>query len=429
METKRRRLLWWILGSLMVLLCLSLILAAYRFEWVGTGFPSKTLWDWMQLLIIPTVLAVAAFLFNLTTSRNEQKLAQQRDQTAQEIALDSQREALLQTYLDRMSELLLDKHLRESKPKDEVRSIARARTLTLLPQLDARRKGSLLQFLYESNLIKVAPGENVLSLKEADLTNANLVHINLHNISLRESNLSGAQMDDTNLHNADLSWANLSNATLRDTNLGGVNFSRATLVGVVLSGNNLSKADFSNTDLRKTRLCGVVWDEANQSKIYAHGTNIPVVRAMVFTNLKEANFTKALLSGVDLHYTDLAQASLSEADLSNADLSYSDLERACLCKAKLHRASLCGARLRWADLSEADLSEADFSKTKLEDALSLKGTNLFGIKGLTREQLVSCKTKGAIIEASPLASASQSTVAPPPPAQSNDAQASSSPSA
>ena len=30
----------------------------------GTGFKGKTLWDWLQLLFIPVVLAVAGFWFN-----------------------------------------------------------------------------------------------------------------------------------------------------------------------------------------------------------------------------------------------------------------------------------------------------------------------------------------------------------------------------
>src|SRR5437764_11997097 len=72
----------------------ALIIFGYRLDWTGfngNNKPGKTLWDWLQLLIVPTVLAVAALLFNLATSRREQQ-----------IALDNQRETLLQDYLDRM---------------------------------------------------------------------------------------------------------------------------------------------------------------------------------------------------------------------------------------------------------------------------------------------------------------------------------------
>src|SRR6266566_3236374 len=143
-----------------------LIIAGYWFDWTGfNGYnkvtiahtisgtnagtvtkteeyqPGKALWDWLQLLFIPLVLAVAALLFNRATTRTEQK-----------IALDKQREDLLQSYLDRMSELLLEKSLATS-PSDEVRNVARVRTTTILFQLDARRIGYVFAFLREAGLM------------------------------------------------------------------------------------------------------------------------------------------------------------------------------------------------------------------------------------------------------------------------------------
>src|SRR5437588_3305076 len=37
--------------------------------------PGKTLWDWMSLLIIPFILALAGFFFTRTERRNEQAIA------------------------------------------------------------------------------------------------------------------------------------------------------------------------------------------------------------------------------------------------------------------------------------------------------------------------------------------------------------------
>ncbi len=90
-------------------------------------------WDWLQLLIIPLVLALIALLFNQANTRTERQIAQERYerdqqittmhyQRDQHIALDKQREDLLQSYLDRMSELLLEKGLRTSQADAEVRS-------------------------------------------------------------------------------------------------------------------------------------------------------------------------------------------------------------------------------------------------------------------------------------------------------------------
>ncbi len=101
--------------------------------------PGKTLWDWLQLLIIPTVLAVGGYVINLTVSRGEQEATKQRAKTEREIADDNQREAALLAYLDKMSELLLEKELRKSTEDSEVRKIARVRTLTVLHGVELRK--------------------------------------------------------------------------------------------------------------------------------------------------------------------------------------------------------------------------------------------------------------------------------------------------
>jgi hypothetical protein len=60
--------------------------------------------------------------------------------------------------LDRMSDLVLHENLQEPKPDDAVRVIGRARTLAVLRSLDGNRKGQLLNFLNEADLITVKKG-------------------------------------------------------------------------------------------------------------------------------------------------------------------------------------------------------------------------------------------------------------------------------
>jgi Pentapeptide repeats (8 copies) len=234
-----------------------LILIGYRLNW--TGFLNKTLWDWMQLLIIPAVLAIGGYVFNLTTSRNEQKSTQLRDQTEREIASDNQREAALQAYIDKMSELLLEKKLRESAEDDEVRKIARVSTLTVLPRLDNERKRSILQFLYESSLLD--RGEQIVDLAGAIFVGANLKEADLLLADLREANLREA-----NLTKATLAGANLTKATLAGTNLTG-----AILVGADLRGANLLLADLREADLREANLLGANLRETNLTGAYLTG--------------------------------------------------------------------------------------------------------------------------------------------------------------
>jgi len=164
----------------------------------------RTGWDLLGLMIIPAVLAVGALLFNKTERESEQKIADQRTEADRKIAADRQREASLQSYLDKMTELLLDKDhpLRSNEENSEVRSVVRARTITTLRTLDGDRKGQILRFLYEANLIEKGNRE-FLYLMNADLSKANL-----NGAYLGEANLSR-----TNLSGADLSRANLSGPT------------------------------------------------------------------------------------------------------------------------------------------------------------------------------------------------------------------------
>jgi ABC-type multidrug transport system fused ATPase/permease subunit len=104
---------------LLAVIVVSILGYAYNLNW--SGLHGKTFWDWLQLLIIPAVLAVGGYLFNYTTSRNEQA-----------IASDNQSEAAMKEYFDKMSELLLHEKLRVSGKDDEVRMIARVLTLTVL---------------------------------------------------------------------------------------------------------------------------------------------------------------------------------------------------------------------------------------------------------------------------------------------------------
>jgi hypothetical protein len=208
--------------------CVGFVLATYRFGWSSTGFLNKSLWDWLQLLIVPLVLAVVALVFQLANSRTERQLAQQRYELDQQIALDKQREDRFQAYLDCLAELMLDKQLRSSAEDAEVRHFARVRTLTVLRRLDAERKGSVLQFLQEAELIN--NDEAIIGLHGADLRGAYLRETDLRQIGLRGANLTNATLEGAKLTFADLQGAILEGAKLTFANLREADLSHATIL-------------------------------------------------------------------------------------------------------------------------------------------------------------------------------------------------------
>ena len=121
-----------------------------------TGFRGKTLWDWLELFIIPSVLTFGLLWFDLAENERAREAEEQRAKSQLKVEEQRAKESALQLYLDRMTELLLERKLGTSERNNEVRSVARARTLTVLSQLDGRRKGFLLRFLYESGLISAS---------------------------------------------------------------------------------------------------------------------------------------------------------------------------------------------------------------------------------------------------------------------------------
>jgi hypothetical protein len=111
--------------------------------------PGKTLWDWLQLLIIPLALAVVLFILNAEQGRVSQQFAdqqnrsnllfaQQQQQTNNQLVENQQQDSILQSYIDRIGDLVLYNNLSKSKPSDPVRTLARIRTLSTLLLLQRR---------------------------------------------------------------------------------------------------------------------------------------------------------------------------------------------------------------------------------------------------------------------------------------------------
>ncbi len=318
----------WIRKNLFISLCLLGVMlwflwtlwATYRAD--NTGFESKTLWDWMELLIIPLSLAVGVWWLNKVEKRTELKIANDRLLTDRQIAYEQLQETTIQVYLDRMTTLLLDAKLRESKDGDEVRSIARSRTLTVIRSLDATRKGALLRFLYESDLINASG--RFIYLKGAELN-----RVILEKANLRWCDLSWANLRDSTLTGSLLHGANLTGAQLSNTNLEWAKLPDAILKSATLTKANLSLADLSSSNLQDANLEHVTAQFTYFGKANLHGANLS------FSNLSNAyfcgaNLTRAILDNANLSGINFTNANLTGASLKNADMTGANLEGAYL---------------------------------------------------------------------------------------------------
>src|SRR5215216_2999595 len=238
--------------------------------WEWTGFGEKKLWDWLQLLsalAIPIVLTAAGFWFTSQQARHQQHIEKQRAEAEQKLEEQRAQDTSLQAYLDQMGALMLNENLRDSEEDSEARTLARARTFTVLGRLDPERKRSAVQFLYESSLIHKE--DPIVDLSNADL----------RSVDLRLKDLSEADLSEADLSNADLSHANLSNASLikadlRDANLSSAELSGATLTLAYLNRSNLSNAILMGADLSYADLSHANISGAAMSGAAASGTNL-----------------------------------------------------------------------------------------------------------------------------------------------------------
>jgi len=132
-------LIWAVVIGVVLLATLSVLIVLgyiYQWEWVGVGEAyrprptdqnirrEKTLWDWMQLLIVLVAVAIGTFVLNQTAKRRDDK-AQAAQRRREEVAQKAQKEreealadrraqdAALQSYLDQLSALLIDAELSE----------------------------------------------------------------------------------------------------------------------------------------------------------------------------------------------------------------------------------------------------------------------------------------------------------------------------
>jgi hypothetical protein len=89
-----------------------------------TGFQGKTVWDLLQLLIVPLALAVIGLWFAAQQDARQQQIENQRAEAERELAEQRAQDEALQAYLDQMSGLLLERDLRASEKGSEVRTLA-----------------------------------------------------------------------------------------------------------------------------------------------------------------------------------------------------------------------------------------------------------------------------------------------------------------
>jgi uncharacterized protein YjbI with pentapeptide repeats len=339
-----------------------------RKPWPLKEISGKTLWDWLQLLVVPIMLLIITLTFSFQQNARQNAIEEQRAQVDREIEEQRSQSAALQAYLDQMTQLMLERNLREADQDSEVRTMARVRTLTVLASLDPARRKEVLRFLYEAQLLdRSGP---VVELSGADLQSVDLSGTNLSGGAFVVDTSDAAQQGVINM---DVQAGDYDDSI----DLSGADLSSADLSQSVLMAANLSDADLSNANLTRAVMTPGLRTIADMPSDYeaqdSFLANIPegFVTDLRAADLSSATLRDAWLGGANLSYTNLANADLYSSWLPGASLVEANLTNA-----KLISVNLSGADLTGANLSGADLTYAPLTKEQLEQIKSLEGATM-----------------------------------------------------
>lgn len=233
------------------------------------GPHAKTLWDWLDLLIVPLVLSIGVWFLS-STEKESEKL----------VELDRQRQNILDLFISQVSKLILENHLKSENVIKEIRAIARTYSLGAFRRLDGGRKAEALQFLLESKLINHEP---IIPLKEANLRETSLDSAELIGAEIKGAyfcyaNFKKANLTQTNLCGCDLSFTDFTQATFTDTDLSYTFLKYAKLRNVDLSKANLDCADVEGADLRGAKLSRKQYDQlVSLDKAKFHRKDLPPI--------------------------------------------------------------------------------------------------------------------------------------------------------
>jgi uncharacterized protein YjbI with pentapeptide repeats len=248
---------------------------------------------------IPIAIAILTFVLSVV----QISIAVAQRQTDLKIAESNLQHEVMSKYLEEMTDLLVNEDGSLKKPDEQTSSVASAMTLNASRQLtDPERKGQLLKFLYDAELIgrcNIDPGK--LEVSTCDHSKMSLSGIKLIEAKLEQPvpSLAGINLSGASLNGAELTEITLTRANLKQAKLEGAVLNRAVLNKAEMQGVRLQNAKLEGAHLQGASLIGAVLTNAD---------------------LRDANLSNAHLQNADLRGADLRGADLTNAKLEGANL-------------------------------------------------------------------------------------------------------------
>jgi uncharacterized protein YjbI with pentapeptide repeats len=281
---------------------------------------------------------------------------------------NQQMNAVLAVYLKDMAELMLLGNFTISDRM--IATVIRAKTLTTLGQLDGKRKGHIVRFLYEAKMM--ITGQPAIDLTEADLSNVDLTNYKLVNASLVKCNLFGAVFSHAHLQNVDFKNSQLVGALFDRSELADINFYEANLTNASFIDMHSSAANFeaaivTKTDFTSANLVFSKWANAkgNYTVFNEALVRVSKLAGSIFMN---TSFVKADLTHTDMSNATFYRSNFTYATLFGAKYAYSNLSESIFDRSVVTETYFYSAYLQGSTWLDAVVNNADFSKANLHNA-------------------------------------------------------------
>ncbi len=448
----RRLLNWlkkWQVWGTILLLLISVILVVLiqrtSFDWrpydsSAQNVRNPTLWDFLELFIVPIILTLGGLLYERISSQREQKrqkeereLEQKRQnleeqknraeiESREKLREITERERYqrvnLREFMDRIEARYASKGERLFDVDEPARATARARVKHVLHQADLKRKQHVIDFLLDSKLTLVTDERDAkhcllegFSLKQTDFCGLKMRRFDLTDVNLEGSRFEMApDLSGACLSNANVSRVNFSGALLSDANLSGVHtnvepnaskknqtfFSHSQMERCDLSHTQLWNVQFDNATLIEAKLYAAylhkctIAGESNLSQVMFGGENEEQEQRtrieqtnFINSNLSQVKFMSCDIVNCTIDRCDLTQAAFFNAWLSNVDLrtsyidSSTDFSNASLEKVTLPTGELSGISFKNAQLTDISFEDIDFTDANFAGA-ALRNVSFLG---------------------------------------------------
>jgi uncharacterized protein YjbI with pentapeptide repeats len=253
---------WVSVGLILTAVLIFVLSQLSRYEW--SGFQNKRGWDWLALLIVPIVLAVAVnFVQNDAAerqkvsdlSRSQQQLMLEYFKNVKDIVLKEKKDMELNQEGSNPNMQINQENL-----SPQAKKLIASFTKVLVPNINGVQKRQVIDFLYDLGMIK-CEGEpqdgvsRVQSCGEVRYSSSknnqkfsdnliNLSEVNFENVDLREMQLPNLYLPKVNLNGANFTKSNLDGADLTDSSLNKANFDWASLRNASFVSPNISSNNY-----------------------------------------------------------------------------------------------------------------------------------------------------------------------------------------